>query len=51
MNKHFWIRRIFFGKVKWMCADCRKAVSADQDMIKRMIYCPYCGKRKEGLKE
>ena len=47
--KELWIRRVKFGKVKYMCGGCRKCVTADEEQLKKMIYCPYCGEKKKGI--
>lgn len=49
--KDTWIRKERFGKVRYMCGACRKNVKVEEDQLKRMIYCPYCGAKKKGIKQ
>lgn len=49
--KELWIRRVKFGKVKYMCGSCRKNIKVDEEQLKKMIYCPYCGEKKKGIKQ
>lgn len=45
------IKRIKFGKVKYMCGACRKSVSVAEDQIVKMQFCPYCGEKKKEIKQ
>ena len=49
-TKEQWIKRERFGKIKYMCGNCRKSVAAGLDQLKRMVYCPYCGYKKGEIK-